>query len=1025
MPVGISLDREILYAQGGTAYKSLYQSTDDGLTWALLEVFAEPVVGLVELDDGEAIVVTQNAGSSPGYMYRSSGWAASHTAATWSQRLVSHAGYFRAYWGGGHAFSFGDNAVRAASGKYGITNEYGAQTVANADNTTGRATQAYFTEDYGQTWQVVLDLNLRYPGVAPLHLHASAYDPWWDRLWVTYGDKQSDVATSLGLLYSDDHGVTWQAHVNAPEWQGGDYFQSTPIGVFKDCILLGSDNAPGLIRIARDGYRVSGAMQVVAVSATQTGGQMIANGLHRNRRQADAPIVMTTQTQQNWAAGAEIYVSVDNGFTFQQVWRDPLIGGVRTLNQQQIFGPTTDGYFASACDGGRMMRGRLVTAAEGLFDNTANFVGDGATKVFTVPHGRSVIPSQLQGWSVNAVGGPFVLTANNVDLVFTFTTAPANGVTAAVAYRFSPVGSTATSSATTWLTRSGSTAKLNNQTYRSSMINAYWLGNNDNDMVGSPVMADYPTLAETTEAFADVSAMGIGWVRATTLGVNYGSANCVVTGRDASGFIINQAAWAPIDNAIRQARLKGVRLMIPFLDLWRFYATGDGTRQTGHGGRWWFVHARAGSQPAATLNLLRSKSAAESETSAAYYSTGVAVGNPPTVVLGTEWAAHGTKSVKVTYNSASNAWVYIDGGANGAPVVAGQTYTAAATVRRTAGAANVSAHLTWFNAAGQFISGVNGTSVTTVSATGTTVTCTAVAPVGAVTALPQVELTSSPAVGDVMWIDDWAIYAGATAPAAWVAPATDYISDTDADLRITTFSDKSGQNRTDRVAAEKSAEQQLYTNPVLIQDVLDWISLLMNHTVDGLALKNDPICQIWEMGNELGDLAGPGNNAVVGKAFMTTLAKHVKSLSPNSWFASGFMANGARVSDDPGLTISEVDVAGVHPYYGKAFDAAYFATLQEDYDAAMAANKLFVMAEVPLHNSQRAALVSWVESHPGVLFMGHWTLVLTGQTHGAAVADANDDVPLHYPGENAAEVALVSALTAHANAVGGKPVPQA
>jgi hypothetical protein len=50
-----------------------------------------------------------------------------------------------------------------------------------------------------------------------------------------------------------------------------------------------------------------------------------------------------------------------------------------------------------------------------------------------------------------------------------------------------------------------------------------------------------------------------------------------------------------------------------------------------------------------------------------------------------------------------------------------------------------------------------------------------------------------------------------------------------------------------------SDENQFYTNPLVISDFEQYISVLLNHinSYNGIAYKNDPTILAWETGNEL------------------------------------------------------------------------------------------------------------------------------------------------------------------------------
>ena len=233
-PIGISRDRATVYGTAGTGV--LYQTVNDGSSWSSVHTFSENVVGLLETDDGEALCITQGGASVPGKVYKSSGWSTSHSAATWTLVLTSASGaFFRNYWDGGHFSSFGRDAINN-SGKYGVIAEYGSQLNSGTDPT--KPTHVYFTSNYGATWTQVLDLQARYPNKYPLHAHAAAYDPYWDRIWLTFGDTTFEGPTAASIIYSDDHGSTWTALTFPTEWQNvSETWQSTSIAILNDSDL--------------------------------------------------------------------------------------------------------------------------------------------------------------------------------------------------------------------------------------------------------------------------------------------------------------------------------------------------------------------------------------------------------------------------------------------------------------------------------------------------------------------------------------------------------------------------------------------------------------------------------------------------------------------------------------------------------------------------------------------------------------------------------------------------------------------
>jgi len=133
----------------------------------------------------------------------------------------------------------------------------------------------------------------------------------------------------------------------------------------------------------------------------------------------------------------------------------------------------------------------------------------------------------------------------------------------------------------TFVARSGNQLKLDGKTFRFAGANIYWLGLDDNlrDSSGQPT---YPTNYMVNDSLAAAKSMGMGVVRAHSLGISLGCAKCLMP----SLGTYNDSAFTSIDYAISQAKKQGIRLIIPLTDQWRYY----------HGGKWNFVHwaAQAG-----------------------------------------------------------------------------------------------------------------------------------------------------------------------------------------------------------------------------------------------------------------------------------------------------------------------------------------------------------------------------------------------------------------------------------------------
>ncbi len=118
---------------------------------------------------------------------------------------------------------------------------------------------------------------------------------------------------------------------------------------------------------------------------------------------------------------------------------------------------------------------------------------------------------------------------------------------------------------TAFVTRSGSQLLLHGQPFRFAGPNIYWLG-----LDGNLGRVAYPTHFRVDDALATAQAMGATVVRAHTLGISVGCSLCV----EPSLGVFNDEAIQHIDYAIKSAHDHGIRLIIPFIDNWRYYHGG-------------------------------------------------------------------------------------------------------------------------------------------------------------------------------------------------------------------------------------------------------------------------------------------------------------------------------------------------------------------------------------------------------------------------------------------------------------------
>lgn len=126
-------------------------------------------------------------------------------------------------------------------------------------------------------------------------------------------------------------------------------------------------------------------------------------------------------------------------------------------------------------------------------------------------------------------------------------------------------------SATRWVTRDGSTLKLDGHPWRFSGVNMYWLGLDENVSDGKGPI--YPTHSAVDNGFAAAAALGARVVRSTSLGVSVGSPRTLEPTLDH----FNDTAFASIDYAVASARRHGERLLIPLTDDQHYYHGGKHT----------------------------------------------------------------------------------------------------------------------------------------------------------------------------------------------------------------------------------------------------------------------------------------------------------------------------------------------------------------------------------------------------------------------------------------------------------------
>lgn len=318
---------------GSIASGELRFTRDDGATWQGMHTFPSALSHAWVLPNGELLAAV-GTGTEPRSLWKSNDYTDQNpTAATWTKTLESSGPsiYFSSGWG----YSAHENIVLVA--------EYGPKTTADGA-VTSPARYVYLSLDSGDTWTTIFDLVTYLTTDRGLttthgqHVHGVAWDKWWDRIWVTFGDDTN------GMVFSDDLGKTWHTADWGPAQYGSGQHQAVGIAPMRDCILLGSDSEPnGVWRVSRapgkhsDTYAIEEAWTVPDDQNRLT---HLCHSIHRVATPDGEVILFGFGTET--VPGHTFIVGTRDGVNFRQVWVDsleiPAGRGIRT-----IAGPTLRG----------------------------------------------------------------------------------------------------------------------------------------------------------------------------------------------------------------------------------------------------------------------------------------------------------------------------------------------------------------------------------------------------------------------------------------------------------------------------------------------------------------------------------------------------------------------------------------------------------------------------------------------------------------------------------------------------------
>ncbi len=198
-----------------------------------------------------------------------------------------------------------------------------------------------------------------------------------------------------------------------------------------------------------------------------------------------------------------------------------------------------------------------------------------------------------------------------------------------------------------------------------------------------------------------------------------------------------------------------------------------------------------------------------------------------------------------------------------------------------------------------------------------------------------------------------------------------------------------------------SDENQFYSNPQVIGDFEQYVSVILNHinTYTGIAYKNDPTIMTWELGNEL---SAPAN-------WVNLMATYVKSIDPQHLVMDG----NYEQADETANFLPDLSIAAVDMYTGHYYPPNTTSFLKEA-KQAYAASKVFVAGEYDWNTFTPADIKSFLLTIENSTASGdlYWSLFPHDDYYGFVFH--NEHYTLHYPGDTADMRIRVTMLRQHA-----------
>lgn len=356
--IGILNDKATFLLNGGSGTThTLYVSTDNGATSTIAKAFNDStyrVDGAVETPNGELLVSVQKS-SAVSEVWRSTGWVSTNpTAATWakvwSSRSTSTGVLVRVRWG------LNQNTIAPSWSKHSgavFMSEYGPNSGGSGAPTDPQdaAIRVYMSTDDGITWRTIFNLvdyaASVWPTESRFHIHAVAYDPWFNRVLVSFGDGGNATTGHCGIVYSDNPEAT------APTWTlvpssstSTSREQVTTMIATEAGISCLSDGQPNGIRLLprRKGRTYGALIESVLTEGYNVG--PIGSTLYRSggltSPHPGLPIFACMIESSSTGRLPGIFISYD-GITWREFYRHGTATSGGAPGIERAFGPTVDG----------------------------------------------------------------------------------------------------------------------------------------------------------------------------------------------------------------------------------------------------------------------------------------------------------------------------------------------------------------------------------------------------------------------------------------------------------------------------------------------------------------------------------------------------------------------------------------------------------------------------------------------------------------------------------------------------------